>query len=308
MAVVPKKSGEVSLKKKIRSSFQKNKYYYLLLLPGVIYFIMFRYVPLAGLMIAFKDYRFVDGIFGSEWVGFKWFDVLFQTGEFTKILGNTILISLYKLIFGFPAPLILALMLNEVKNQFFKRTVQTVVYLPHFLSWVVLSGIIVSILSPSTGVLDFLGIKNPMMNPNAFRGFLVLTSIWKEVGWGTVVYLAAISGISQDIYEAAKIDGAGRLQRIFYITLPSIKSTIAVLLIMRTGSILSVGFEQIYNLYSPLVYDVADVIDTYVYRIGLTMGRFSLATAAGLFQSVVGFIMVIFSNWASKKLGEDGLM
>ncbi len=289
-------------------SFSKYKYFYLLMLPGIIYFIVFRYIPLGGLVIAFKDYRFVDGIWGSEWVGFEHFQDLFNKGDFMEILGNTLTISILKLIFGFPAPIILALMLNEVRSQTFKRVVQTIVYLPHFISWVVLSGIIIAVLSPSTGILQFFGIDNPMMSSDMFPGFLVVTSIWKEVGWGTVVYLAALSGIDQEIYEAARIDGAGRLQQIFFITLPSIRSTIAVLLIMRTGSILNVGFEQIFTLYSPLVYDVADVISTYVYRIGLTEGQFSLASAAGVFQSVVGFVLIIISNTIVKRLGEEGLL
>ena len=280
-----------------------------MLLPGLLYFIVFRYVPLMGITIAFKDYRFVDGIWGSPWVGFKWFENMFVAGDFLNVLGNTIIISIYKLVFCFPAPLLLALLFNEVRNQVFKRTVQTIVYLPHFISWVVISGLMVTLLSPSSGLISIFGLEtSPMISPSSFRGLLVLSEIWKETGWETVIYLAAITSISADMYEAAKIDGAGRLKQIIYITLPALKGTIAVLLILRTGKILSAGFDQVYNLYSPIVYDVADIIDTYVYRIGLSMGRFSLATAAGLFQSVVGFILVLITNRITKSLGEEGLL
>lgn len=251
----------------------------------------------------------MDGIWGSPWVGLKWFENLFTASDFMNVLGNTLIISLYKLVFCFPAPLLLALLFNELRNQTFKRTVQTIVYLPHFISWVVISGLLVTLLSPSSGLISMFGMEtSPLIDPGTFRGLLVVSEIWKETGWETVIYLAAITSIGAEMYEAAKIDGAGRLQQILYITLPALKGTIAVLLILRTGKILSAGFDQVYNLYSPIVYDVADIIDTYVYRIGLSMGRFSLAAAAGLFQSVVGFILVLITNRVTKSLGEEGLM
>lgn len=297
------------LRGKWRRNFQKYKYYYILLAPGLLYFLVFRYVPLMGVSIAFKDYRFVDGIWGSPWVGLKWFENLFTASDFMNVLGNTLIISLYKLVFCFPAPLLLALLFNELRNQTFKRTVQTIVYLPHFISWVVISGLLVTLLSPSSGLISMFGMEtSPLIDPGTFRGLLVVSEIWKETGWETVIYLAAITSIGAEMYEAAKIDGAGRLQQILYITLPALKGTIAVLLILRTGKILSAGFDQVYNLYSPIVYDVADIIDTYVYRIGLSMGRFSLAAAAGLFQSVVGFVLVLITNRVTKSLGEEGLM
>ncbi|MCM3749168.1 ABC transporter permease subunit [Paenibacillus pasadenensis] len=289
-------------------SFHKHKYYYVLLLPGIIYFILFKYIPMGGIAIAFQDFRITGSVFNSPWAGLKWFNILFESPDFWVALRNTVIISFYKLIFNFPAPIILALLLNELINGAFKRIVQTIIYFPHFVSWVVLGSILFSVFSVDTGVTKLLGLStSPIMNPDAFRGFLVGSEMWKEVGWGTVIYLAAIAGVNPEQYEAAKIDGANRFQLIRHVTLPAIASTIVVLLILRTGQILNVGFDQIFILYNPLVYNVADVLETYVYRVGLTMGRFSLATAAGLFQAVVGLCLLVFTNWLVKRMGERGL-
>jgi len=301
--------GSVLNKQKyLLSRISKHKYYYILALPALIYFIIFRYMPMAGIIIVFKDYKMNLGMFASEWVGLKWFQMLFESPDFLLIVRNTLLISIYKIVFEFPAPILLALMLNEVRSIFFKRTVQTIVYLPHFISWIVLSGIILNVLSPSTGILPVLGIKSsPLIEPDNFRALLVISQIWKESGWGTIVYLAAISGIDQSMYEASVLDGAKRWQQIRYITLPCIMSTVAVLLILRTGQILSAGFEQVFVLYNPAVYSVGDIIDTYVYRVGITLGRYSFATAVGVFKSFVGLVLVLLTNFIVKKMGEPGL-
>ncbi|MFH5181252.1 ABC transporter permease [Paenibacillus sp. TAB 01] len=286
----------------------KYKYYYLLMLPGLLYFLIFKYIPMGGILIAFKDYKLAKGIFDSPWSGFKWFEILFQTEDFWLALRNTVIISFYKLIFGFPAPIALALLLNEVMSSAFKRIIQTIVYFPHFLSWVVLGGMMFTLLSPTTGILSLFGVSNsPVMQPEHFRSLLVWSNIWKETGWGTIIYLAAMAGINPELYEAARMDGANRLQLVRYVTLPSIASTIVILLILRTGHILSAGFDQVFILYNPLVYSVADILDTYVYRVGLTMGRYPLAAAAGLFQSAVGLLLLLFSNMLSKRLGGSGL-
>lgn len=296
-------------KSRYLSLIKKYYQYYLIALPGIIIFILFRYVPMTGITIAFKDFSLNKGIFDSPWAGLKWFEFLFVNDDFMMALKNTVIISLYKLVFNFPAPIILALLLNEVKKQAFKRTIQTIVYLPHFISWVILGGIAYALLSQGAEIIQLFGMeKSPMIDPSKFRTFLVLSEMWKSIGWGTVVYLAAISGIDPALYEAAVIDGANRLQQVRHITLPCISSTIIILLILRVGHILNAGFDQIFILYNSLVYDVADILDTYVYRVGLTMGRFSLATAAGLFKSVVGLLLVLFSNWLAKRVGEEGLI
>jgi len=302
------KSGHASKLGRHWREWRKHKYYFVLLLPGLVYFALFHYWPMAGITIAFKDFRLLDGILGSPWVGLKWFRILFEAPDFWTALENTIIISFYKLIFNFPAPIILALLLNEIYNSTFKRIVQTIVYFPHFLSWVILGGILFSLFSSDSGLISFLGLKaSPLMDPGSFRSFLVLSEIWKEMGWGTIIYLAAISGINPELYEAARMDGASRLHLVRHITLPSISSTIVILLILRTGQILHVGFEQIFILYNPLVFEVSDVLDTYVYRLGLTMGRYSFATAAGLFQSFVGLLLLLVTNWVARRMGERGI-
>lgn len=291
-----------------QKNFKTHKYYYLLMLPGLIMLFIFRYMPMGGVVIAFKEFKIAQGIWGSEWAGLKWFDMLFSNAQFTQVLFNTVYISLLKLLFGFPAPVLLALMINEVANLKLKKVVQTTVYLPHFISWVVVGGIMMTILSPSVGVLSLFGVsKNPLLEPANFRWLVVVSDIWKEAGWGTVVYLAAITGVSPDLYEAATVDGANRFQKVWNITIPSIAGTIAVMLILRTGSLLSAGFDQMYVLQTSATMDVGDVLDTFVYRYGLAQGRFSYAAAAGLFQSVVGLILVSLSNFITGKMGQDGI-
>ncbi|RAV09911.1 ABC transporter permease [Paenibacillus contaminans] len=307
-AIGPQTAYGSVARRSARKVWNQYKYYYLLILPGVLYFLIFHYGPMLGIMIAFKDFKIIKGILGSDWAGLKWFEMLFTQDGFWLALRNTFYISFYKLIFGFPVPIILAIMLNELAHVKLKKLIQTIVYFPHFLSWVVLGGIMIAILSPSTGIVSIFGVsKSPLMDPGQFRGLLVLSEIWKEAGWSSIIYLAAIAGINPEMYEAAKIDGATRLQAIRFITLPSISSTIIILLILKTGHILSAGFDQVYILYNPITYEVGDILDTYVYRIGLSMGKYSLAAAAGLFKSAVGLVMLLFTNWLAKRLGGQGL-
>lgn len=295
-------------KSKWRKVFQSYKYHYLLLLPGLLYFIIYKYLPMAGIVIAFEDFKMTKGMFASPWVGLKWFNMLFESPDFWRAFNNTLIISFYKLIFNFPAPVILSLMINEVMNSKVKKVIQTIIYFPHFLSWVVLGGIMFALFAPHAGLLSILGLEqSPLMGADTFRSSLVLSQMWKETGWGTIIYLAAMAGINPELYEAARMDGANRFHLARYITLPALVGTMIILFILRTGQILHAGFDQVFILYNPLVYNVGDILDTYVYRVGLTSGRFSLATAAGLFQSVVGLFLILFTNWLAKRMGGKGL-
>lgn len=300
----------------IKNNILKHKFFHLLALPGIIYFIVFHYVPILGLTIAFKNYGGmggVQGIIDSPWVGFDHFRDLFASPSFYKVLKNTLVISLYRLLWGFPLPIIFALLLNEVKNRRFKNVVQTITYMPHFLSWVIVSGLAIMLLSPSSGPLsplfEFLNIKpiNFLGSTKTFRSVIVATAIWKELGWGTIIYLAAISSISQDQYEAAILEGASRFQKMIHITLPSIKFVITIILILRVGKIINENFEQIFNMYSPSVYSVSDVFETYIYRRGIINADYSFTAAVGLFKSVISLVLVMITNKAAKLLGEEGL-
>jgi putative aldouronate transport system permease protein len=302
-------------RQKISKGGHLKRYFwlYLFLLPGIVYLIIFKYIPMVGVLIAFEDYSNVKGIFGSPMVGFKHFRYLFGSNEFYRVLANSIIISVYRLAAGFPAPILLALFLNEIRSWRYKRVMQTVLYLPHFISWVVIYGIMLSFVSPTTGILNILimrfgGEAIPfMMSTKYFRGMVVLTDIWKNAGWGTVVYMASIAGIDPTYYEAAIIDGASRIKRIIFVTLPMIGSTIVVMLILRTGSLLSNGFEQIFLMQNALNIEVSEVFETYTYKVGLREGRFSFSTAVGLFQSTVGFVLIFLTNRLSRKIGEGGL-
>lgn len=293
---------QVSADSNLAKKLWQYKPLYLMLLPGLALFLVFFYGPMYGVILAFKDYYFVKGVWGSPWVGLKHFKLFFSSPDSIVVIKNTLLISTYRLIWGFPAPIILALMLNEVGHKFYKRLVQTVSYLPHFISWVVISGIVYHVLSPEAGIINYF-IKSLggqpvffMINPRLFRSILVASDIWKEVGWSAIIYLAAITTISPDIYEAAIIDGTSRFQRILYITLPSILPLASLLLILSMGGILNAGFDQIFNMYNPAVIDVSDIIDTQVYRTGLTNMQYSYATAIGLFKSVVGLVLMLIAN------------
>lgn len=311
-------SGTVPAVRKRRAwrRMVKFKYIYLLILPGIVFFIIFKYIPMFGIAIAFNDYSPTMGIRGfvtAEWIGLQNFRVFFNSLYFTQIIANTLLISLYKIVFGFPAPILFALLLNEVGRSWFKRTMQTVTYLPHFISWVVLAGMMFELLSITSGVVNrqivaFGGEPVDFLtNPDLFRTIVVVSDIWKETGWGAIIYLAALAGVDPQLYEASVIDGANRFKQTLYVTIPSILPTIVILFILRLGSVLEAGFEQIFILYSPQVYRVGDIIDTYVYREAFLGGRFGFATAVGLFKSLIGLALIVAANRLVKKLGHSGI-
>jgi putative aldouronate transport system permease protein len=296
----------------IAKDMVKNKYLYMMLTPVLLYFIIFHYFPMYGSIIAFKDFNPRLGIGGSAWVGLEHFKDFFGGMYFWRVLKNTLMISLYDLIFGFPAPLILALLLNEVKNTLFKRSVQTITYLPHFISLVIICGMIKDFTS-SDGVINdiiaFFGGERVTMllEPSFFRTIFVSSNIWQHIGWGTIIYLAALSAIDLEQYEACKIDGGGRWKQMLHVTLPGLLPVFVILLILDIGRIMSVGFEKVILLYNPTTYVTADVISSYVYRIGLQDFQFSFSSAVGLFNSVINFALVIGSNWISRKLNNTGL-
>lgn len=289
-------------------NIRKNIDLYILLIPGLAFLFLFKYTPMYGILIAFQDFNIFKGISGSTWVGLSNFNKLFRSEEFYMVFKNTLIISTYKVLFLFPLPIFVALVLNEIKAMFFKRSIQTIVYLPHFLSWVIIGGLFVNILSPSGGIVNSvitaLGGKpiHFLMDNVFFRGVLVFTAGWKEAGWGAIIYIAAIAGIDQEIYEAAVVDGAGRIKQIIHITLPGLASTIVLMFILRLGSILDAGFEQVLIMYNPVVYETADIIGTFVYRVGLGKMDYSFSTAVGLFNSLIGFIMIMTGNYLSKKI------
>ncbi|MBP3962996.1 ABC transporter permease [Paenibacillus lignilyticus] len=290
----------------------KSRFIYLLILPTIIYFAIFTYAPFYGISIAFKDYKIFAGIMDSPWVGFKHFEAMFTSEKFPALIKNTIIISMYRLLFGFPIPILFALMLNEVRSMLFKRFIQTITYFPHFLSWVVFAGIIYNFIGPS-GIINLVLVNtgldkfNFTTNPDVFRTLVVVTAILKEFGWGAIIYLAALSGIDSQLYEAAKIDGAGKLRQIWHITLPGIRPIIALLFCLQLAGILDAGFDQIFMFLNPALYDVGDIIDTYVYRLGILQSQFELATAVGLFKGIIGMILIITANTMIRRMGEKSL-
>lgn len=305
---------ERSLKERIARDWKQNKYIHLLAIPMVAYFLVFCYGPMYGVIMAFQDYNIVDGISGSQFIGLDNFIRFFESHYFWRLLKNTLLLSINNIIWGFPAPIILALLLNEVKNKHFKKAVQTVTYLPHFISAVVVCGMLHQFLSRDgflTSILASLGLveqTNLLAIKEYFRTIYIASGIWQEIGWGTIIYLAALSGVDEQLYEAAAIDGANRFKQLTHITLPSIMPTIVMLFILRVGSVMSVGFEKVILLYNPQTYETADILSTYVYRYGLG-GSFDYGytTAIGLFTSVINFIIVISANKISKKVSEVAL-
>ena len=299
----------VGLFEKIRD----QRYLYLLLAPALIYYLVFHYLPMYGIVMAFKNFSFRLGLLRSPWVGLENFIFLFQLDDFYRVLWNSIYLNLLRLIFGFPAPIILALMLNEVQNTRLKRTFQTVIYLPHFLSWVIIGGILVNFLSPSWGIvnlfLEDLGLERIFFMGRSvyFRPIVVISEIWKSAGWGTIIYFAAISSVNPELYEAAVIDGANKFQRIIHITIPSILPTIVILLILRLGNMMNNGFEQILVLQNSANLNVSEVLETYVYRVGLLSGRYSFGAAVGLFTSLVNFGFLLSANSLSKRFTGSGI-
>jgi putative aldouronate transport system permease protein len=305
--IVKKKS------KSLATRLWKEKYLYLLLLPGLAYFIIYRYVPMLGNIIAFQDFSAFKGFLHSDWVGMKHFKKIFEDIEVIRVIWNTLYLSFLQIVFAFPFSILLSLMLNELRSEKLKRIIQSIIYLPHFLSWVVVVGI-------ATVFLKSEGIANQLLShvfgmqpipflqePSWFMPLIVLEVIWKESGWGTIIFLAALSGVNPSLYEAAVVDGASRLRQIWHITLPAIRSTIVILLILRLGSVLDVGFEQIFLMINPFNREMGNVLDTFVYYKGIEQSDFSFATAVGLFKSFVGLILIVGANRLAKRFGEEGV-
>ena len=299
-----------------RQSLRKYYMFYLLALPGLIYLLVFHYGPMAGILMAFKEFKPMQGfmdIFTGKWVGLKYFEQFFKSAYAGRVIGNTVWIFFLRLVWGFPAPILLALLLNEVRSIRFKKVVQTVSYFPHFVSYVVVLAIARQIFNADGGFLNAIrehfGLEAiPYLTDSRyFRSILVGTGVWKGVGWSSIIYLAAMTGIDPQLYEAAEIDGAGYTQRAWHITLPGIAPVVAIQLILRMGQIMSAGFDQTLLFYSSAVYDVADIIDTYVYRMGLGSMKYGFSTAVGMFKSVVGLIFVLGSNYAARWIGQEGI-
>ena len=297
----------------VRVHFTQFKWLYLLLLPGVIYFLLFRYWPMYGAIIAFKDYVPFLGIQDSPWVGFAHFEDFFSSPDFPRLLANTLILALLSLVIAFPLTIIVALLLNEMRLMILKRTVQTLIYIPHFLSWTVVASLTYLLFALDIGPLfqlinGILGTEiNFLADPAWFRPIIVLQDIWKNTGWGTIIFLAALAGVDQAQYEAAIIDGAGRFQRVWHITLPSIAPTVVVMLVLQMGQVLNTGFEQIYLMTNSLNRSVADVFDTYVYFMGITQGSYSYSTAVGLFKAIVGVVLIFGANWLAKRFTQAGI-
>lgn len=306
------KKREMTLSHKISRDWKMNKYKYLLILPVLVYLALFCYKPMYGLIIAFNNYKPTRGITGSDYVGLMWFDNFFNNIYFWRLLSNTFTISALSIVFGFPAPIILALLLNEIQNDKFKRTVQTITYMPYFISLVVTCSII-KIYCQENGlfsqIIEIFGgtRRNLLIDPSAYRPIYVLSGIWQNIGWNSIIYLAALSGIDQEQYEAARIDGANRFQQMLHITIPGILPTIMILFVLRMGSILNVGYEKVLLLYTENTYNVADVFSTYTYRVGLEQKQYSLSTAVSLFNTMVNIMFLVFANWLSRKTTESGL-
>ncbi len=301
-----------SQKNSFATDFRRHKYKYLIILPVLIYVAVFCYKPMYGVLIAFQNYQPAKGMADSQWVGLLQFQRAFSDMYFWRALKNTLTISFLSLVFSFPVPILLALILNEVKVKWFGRTVQTITYMPHFISLVVVCGLVNSFCQSEgliTDLLVFLGVEreNLLANPSYYYPIYIISGIWASAGWDSIIYLAALAGIDQEQYEAARVDGASRLQQLFYITLPGLMPTIVMLLILRMGSILGVGYEKTLLLYQPLTYEVADVLSTYVYRKGIIDTNYSFSTAVGLFDSLVGLVLVTTVNKISKKFGQSGL-
>lgn len=286
---------------------------YLMILPGAVYFILFKYVPIASLVIAFQDYNPWLGVMDSPFVGWKHFENFFNGNDFVRLLVNTLSISFLNLVFYFPMPILVALLLNEIKSYRYKSTIQTMIYIPYFISMVIVASITYTLLNVNDGVVTMLirrltgETMDFLSGKEYFRGIIVIQNIWKETGWGMIIFLAALAGVDVELYEAAKVDGAGRWKQMWHITLPAIRGTIVIMLILRVGSILNTGFEQIFLMSNSLNRSVAEVFDTYVYRLGVTNGQYSFSTAVGLFKGIVGCVMVLGTNWIAKKCGETGI-
>lgn len=291
----------------------QHKWLYLMLLPGVIYFVMFKYIPMGGIIIAFQNYSPFKGIGGSDFVGFDQFIKFFNTPDFMRLLRNTLGINILQLVLYFPAPIILSLFLNEVTHNGYKRVVQSLVYIPHFVSWVIVASLTYQLFNTTDGLFNILSVNltghsfDILSKSSTFWGLIVGQDIWKSTGYGTIIFLAALSGVDQEMYEAARIDGAGRWKLMWHITLPAIRSTIVMMLILRVGGMLNTGYEQIFLMRNDLNVSSAEVFDTYIYMRGIKNGQYSFSTAAGLFKSIVGMILVLGSDRLAKAFGESGI-
>ena len=297
---------------KILKVFRQHPWLYIMCVPGIVYFILFRYLPMWGILIGFKDYNIWTGFSASPWVGLKHFTRFFTSPNFATLMGNTLLLTFYSIIFAFPAPIILALFLNELRAARFKRTIQTMIYVPHFVSWVIVASIsfmVLNTMGPINGLINSFGGKSIafLTELSTFRPIIIIQTIWKECGWGTIVFLAALSNVDVEQYEAAIVDGAGRFRQVWHITLPAIRSTIVILLILRMGSVLDNGFDQIFLMSNAGNRLVSDVLETFTYREGIVNGYFSYTTAIGLFKSLIGMILILGSNKLAKIAGESGI-
>lgn len=298
---------------KLKKRWNEQKYLFFMILPCLTFYFIFHYLPMYGVIIAFQKYDVVKGITGSSWVGLDNFIRFFEGPYAWRLIRNTLLLSIYNLVFYFPIPIIFALFLNEVKNRHFKKVVQTVSYLPHFVSVVIVVGMLQSLLSPSTGVInrmiESLGGEpvNFFMQPNWFRTLYISSTVWQEFGWGSIIYLAALSSVDGGLYEAAHLDGAGRFRCMWNITLPSISPTIITLLILKVGNLLTVGYEKVIMMYNPGIYETADIISSYVYRVGVSQANYSFGTAVGLMNSIVSMVLILITNTVSKRLTETSL-
>ncbi len=306
------KSRLAAFPRRLGRDIISNRLIYIMILPAVLYYVIFRYFPMYGLIIAFKDFKVTRGFAASDWVGFKHFIDFFNGYTFARIIRNTFSISIMYILIGFPVPIIFALLLNEITNSGFKRSIQSITYMPHFISIVVICGIIVDF-SLRDGVFNdvlnfFIGRRiSILQEPALFQPLYVLSSVWQEFGWGSIIYLAALCNIDPQLYEAATIDGAGRWRKMINITLPGLMPTIVILFILRIGNIMQLGFEKIILLYNPSIYETADVISTYVYRKGLIEFDFSFATAVGLFNTIINFLFLLSANWIARRVNETSL-
>ena len=310
------RNDEVTPPQRKVSVLTKLKHYrwlYLMLIPGIAYFAVFKYAPMYGITIAFQDYLPFLGYSGSPWVGFKHFQALFSGPDFPRIMGNTLILAALHVLITFPAPIIVALLLNELRIEWVKRAVQSSLYIPHFLSWTIIASLTFLLFGLDPGPItkvasSLLGHQVDFLaDPAWFRPLIILQSLWKGTGWGTIIYLAALTGVDPTLYEAARIDGASRWRQMWHITLPAIRSTVVVMAILLAGSLLDTGFEQIYLMTNSLNRSVADVFDTYVYIMGITQGAFSYSTAVGLFKAAIGIVLIFGANWLARKFGQSGL-
>ena len=308
--VQPKKKKQ---NKNFLKKVKQQKYLLILLFPCLLYYAIFKYIPMYGIIIAFKKYDFRYGILGSPWVGFEYFKQFIQGPYFFRLVRNTFLLSFYDLIWGFPIPIIFALLLNEIQNKKFKKAVQSISYLPHFISIVIVVGLLKQMTSPTSGIINLMIQRfggqpiNFFMNKEWFRTLYIASGIWQNFGWGAIIYIASISSIDPQLYEAAQMDGAGRFRCMWHITLPGISPTIVILLILRLGRLLDVGFEKVLLMYSPGIYETADIISTYIYRAGIQQANYSLGTAVGLMNSIIAFVLIVIANKISQKVSETSL-